>query len=356
MPQSFATTQYGMWRYHQYLPIQDATALVSIGEGDTPLVEIESNVFLKLEQLNPTGSYKDRFASSALSWMQETGLRRCLATSSGNTGSALAAYSARAGIPCEIYLTETTPAGKLTQMAAYGASLRRVRGTGKLAAASENLIARLARKADREGAALLISAFTYAPKGMEGVKSMAFEIVDQIGRADDVFVPVGGGGLLTAVYRGFKEYREAGRCQHIPRIHAVQPAGCATVVAPLLSGAERCENVEECTSNISGLQVNTVIDADLALEAVRSTGGRGYSLPDPAIFAAQRILIRNYGIYTEPAGATAYAGLLAAQEKGNLSASSRAVCVVTGHGFKDGNSVDRLIAEQEIPLIDPQEV
>lgn len=356
MAQTFETRKNSMWRYHEYLPIHDPSALVSIGEGDTPLVEIESGMFLKMEQLNPTGSYKDRFASSALSWMRETGLRRCLATSSGNTGSALAAYCARAGVPCAIYLTETTPSGKLTQMAAYGASLRRVRGTGKLASASEQLIERLARKAERESAALLISAFTYAPQGMEGVKSIAFEIVDQIGEADDVFIPVGGGGLLTAVYRGFVDYFKAGRCRMVPRIHAVQPEGCATVVVPLLQDAERCVNIEECTSAISGLQVNQVIDADLALDAVRTSGGTGYSLPDPAILAAQEILIRKYGIYAEPAGATAFAGLLAAQEKGDLSPESNTVCLVTGHGFKDENSVQQLIAEAQIPLIDPEEV
>ena len=339
-----------MWQYHRYLPIRDTRHVLTLGEGATPLVQLDDGPFLKMEQLNPSGSYKDRFANCAVSWMREEGLSSCLATSSGNTGSALAAYCARAGIPCHIFLVETTPAGKAVQMLAYGAVLKRVRGFGLDPAASRYVMELLQKEAPARRAALQISAFTFSPQGMDGVKSIAYEIADDLGDVDDVFVPIGGGGLLTAIARGFAEYFREGRISRLPRVHAVQPQGCSTVAGPLDRG--ECQAVEvECTSVISGLQVPNVIDAQFALDAVLETGGSGQSVSDPEIFSAQETLFTQ-GVYCEPAGATAYAGYLKARSSGSVSASSRAVCIVTGHGFKDLGSVERAVSSRAIPMVD----
>ncbi len=309
---------------------------------------------MKLEQLNPTGSYKDRFGSCAVSCMQEQDKRICLATSSGNTGSALAAYCARAGIPCEVFLIETTPAGKTVQMLAYGAKLRRVRGFGLSAEVTEQVMDLLQERADKQGAALQISAFTYSPDGMDGVKSIAYELADSLGEIDDVFVPVGGGALLTDIFRGFSDFLNAGKIRRLPRIHAVQPEGCATVTEPLRRGESKAAAVQ-CTSMISGLQVPSLIDAQAALEAVRNTQGTGQTLSDSAIYSAQRDLVQQ-GIYCEPAGATAYGGYVQALKQEILTPSQRSVCIVTGHGFKDLESVERIGSGSQIEEIDPDDL
>ncbi|MCY3777971.1 MAG: pyridoxal-phosphate dependent enzyme [Candidatus Aminicenantes bacterium] len=339
-----------MWKYHRYLPVRDTRHILTLGEGATPLVHLDGGPFLKMEQLNPSGSYKDRFASSAVSWMREQGLSSCLATSSGNTGSALAAYCARAGIPCHIFLVETTPAGKAVQMLAYGAVLKRVRGFGLDPAASRDVMERLQREAPARSAALQISAFTFSPEGMDGVKTIGYEIADDLDDVDDVFVPIGGGGLLTAIARGFDDYFREGRIPRVPRIHAVQPRGCATVTGPLDRGETQAVEVE-CTSVISGLQVPNVIDAQLALDIVLETGGSGQSVSDREVFRAQEALFSR-GVYCEPAGATAYAGYLKARSEGSVSASNRAVCIVTGHGFKDLGSVERAVSSRSIPMVE----
>ncbi len=343
-----------MWKYAELLPLGDPSHILTLGEGNTPVCELGRNLYLKLEQLNPTGSYKDRFASCAVSCMQEQDKRVCLATSSGNTGSALAAYCARAGIPCEVFLIETTPAGKTVQMLAYGAKLRRVRGFGLSAEVTEQVMDLLRERADKQGAALQISAFTYSPDGMDGVKSIAYELADSLGEIDDVFVPVGGGGLLTAIFRGFSDFLNAGKIRQLPRIHAVQPEGCATVTKPLLRGESKAVAVQ-CTSMISGLQVPSLIDAQAALEAVRNTQGTGQTLSDSAIYSAQRDLVQQ-GIYCEPAGATAYAGYVQALEQEILTPSQRSVCIVTGHGFKDLESVERIGSGSQIEEIDLQDL
>ena len=339
-----------MWKYHRHLPVRDTRHILTLGEGATPLVQLDHGLYLKMEQLNPSGSYKDRFASSAVSWMREQGLKSCLATSSGNTGSALAAYCARAGIPCHIFLVETTPAGKAVQMLAYGAVLKRVRGFGLDPAASRDVMERLQREAPARSAALQISAFTFSPEGMDGVKTIGYEIADDLDDVDDVFVPIGGGGLLTAIARGFADYFREGQIPRVPRIHAVQPRGCATVTGPLDRGQTQAVEVE-CTSVISGLQVPNVIDAQLALDIVLETGGSGQSVSDREVFRAQETLFSR-GVYCEPAGATAYAGYLKARSGGAVSASSRAVCIVTGHGFKDLGSVERAVRSRSIPIVE----
>ena len=337
-----------MWTYRKFLPIQKPANIVSLGEGNTPTCLLEENLFLKLEHLNPTGSYKDRFASCALSWVKESGMSRCLATSSGNSGAALAAYCARAAVDCLVLLVETTPPRKALQMLAYGAMLKRIRGFGLSAKVTEDVMDGLRRRAEDERALLGISAFKYCAPGMEGVKTIAYELVDTLKSVDDVFVPVGGGGLLTAVFRGFTDFFQRGRISKLPRIHAVQPLGCATVAGPLSQGLARATPVQ-CESRISGLQVPNVVDGNLAVKAVKQTRGLGVMVSDEAIFSAQKELVRR-GIYCEPAGATAYAGYCEALNRCSIDSGRRVVCLVTGHGYKDPESIENMVSDANIEL------
>jgi threonine synthase len=349
-----------LWRWPDLAALVPAAARVSLGEGETPLVRSRrigpslglSNLAFKIESANPTGSYKDRFAAMAISLMTARGQKRCIATSSGNTGAALAAYCAAAGIACQVAIVETAPVGKLRQMLAYGADLYRVRGFGLDAGITARTFATLQRRAEQPDAALQISAFHYSPDGMRGVQSLAYELAEQAdGPIDHVFCPAGGGGLALAVARGFEHLVRQGTLAALPRIECVQPLGNDTIAGPLREGKDRTQSVD-CTSQISGLQVPGVIDGDETLAACRRSGGTGHLVMDEEVWEAQARLAREEGIFCEPAGATALAGALQAARCGELAPDAAIVCLVTGSGFKDAPSVERMVADRACPVVE----
>jgi threonine synthase len=323
-----------------------------MGEGNTPLVEsvhlgpsLGIRLFFKLEMCNPSGSYKDRFIAAQVREFQKIKVNACVATSSGNTGSALAAFCARYGILCAIFVNEFAPAGKLLQMQAHGARVFRVRDFITSPAVTQNVFARLSGMAQEHSVPLVVSAYRYCPDGMRGVESIALELSEQCGnRLDHVFVPVGGGGLFTAVCRGFS------RSPVHPKVHAVQPEGCATVVSAFREKREEIRPVES-TTRISGLAVPYDIDAGSALRALRKSGGEAIGIPDGEVFAAQKRMLREEGIWCEPAGAAALAGCLKACRQGRIEAGESVVCLVTGHGFKDPDSLSEAAQENVISLI-----
>lgn len=309
------------------------------------------NLFFKLESANPTGSYKDRFAVSAISHLLASGKPHCLATSSGNTGSALAAACAAAGIPCRLAIVEPAPVGKLKQMLAYGAELARIRGFGLDPEITMRTFSRLRELGDRAGWSLEVSAFAVSPDGMRGVETIAFELEETLGSGlDHVFAPAGGGGLCLAIARGFEKSDAAS-----PAIECVQPAGNDTMAGPLREGRDHGRKADPCSTDISGLQVPNLLDANEVIAACRRSGGNGHLVEDDFIFDCQRRLALEEGIFSEPAGAVALAGALQAAERGEIDRDSNLVCLVTGSGFKDDASVDRMIADTEAPLIELEE-
>ena len=332
---------------------------VSLGEGNTPLVESVhvgpamglGRLFFKLENCNPSGSYKDRFIAGEMARLLRTGAKACVATSSGNTGSSLAAYCARYGITCLIVVNEDAPAGKLEQMQAHGARIFRVKGFGTSPEVTERVFETLKELSTRQGLPLVVSAFRYCPEGMAGVESIADELLKQIpSGVDHVFVPVGGGGLFSAVCRGFDRHPNS-----TTRVHAVQPSGCSTVVAAFERGDSEIRPVQS-TTRISGLAVPFDIDASLALEHLRRRNGCGFAVDDEEVFEMQRSMLSKEGIYCEPAGATALAGLRKALKSGIVSNEETVVCLVTGHGFKDPDSMRRAAEKQASALIGPDEL
>ena len=348
-----------IWPWCEFLTAIAPEHRLSLGEGQTPLIPSRcigpsanlASLCLKLESSNPSGSYKDRFAASAVSHMRANGQRVCVATSSGNTGSALAAYCAAVGIACRIAIVETAPAAKLLQMAAYGAQLYRVRGFGIDPAITEQTFDSLFALSRSPGAALQISAFKYSPLGMAGVETIAFEIASQCERVAHVFVPAGGGGLTLAVARGFQRFAESQRLDRLPKVHCVQPKGNDTIAGPLRGGAKRAQSVQ-CTTKISGLQVPSVIDGDKVIAACRQLGGNGYSVSDEEVFTAQRRLAQEEGIFCEPAAAVSVAGALAAAARGEIQRDDVVVCLITGTGFKDWASIEQLSSDVDVPTID----
>lgn len=324
-----------------------------MGEGNTPLVEsarigvdLGVRLLFKMEMCNPSGSYKDRFASAEVSRFLQHGIRVCVATSSGNTGAALAAFSARYHIVCTILVNESAPAGKLQQMLGYGARVFRVRDFITSPEVTQHVYQRLGRMSEENSIPLVVSAYKYCPEGMRSVENISCELAAHCQSGlDHVFVPVGGGGLFTAVCRGFS--RAGGKR---PKVHAVQPEGCATVVSAYSEGRENILPVTS-TTRISGLAVPFDIDAGIALAELRNSGGRGIAVSDSEVFAAQKQMLHEEGIWCEPAGATALAGCRRARHEGWIAPGETVACIVTGHGFKDPDSLLNVSRENTIALI-----
>ncbi len=340
--------------------VAPASPAITLGEGNTPLVPSRwigpqlglDHLFFKLEQVNPTGSYKDRFAARLVSLLLAGGHRLCLAMSSGNTGAAVAAYAAAAGIPCVLCVPEEAPPAKLVQIRACGAQVLRVRGMIATPQTLRNVLERLSALAARRALPLGVSAYACSPQAMVGIEPLSAEIVRDLGRAPDrVFCPVGGGGLLTATWRGFLRLDELARGQRSPlparpRIHAVQPARNDTVVSALHAGEPRAREVTTATTvtRISGLGVPLDLDATAALQAVRASGGDGHLVDDEFVWEIQALLAQREGLYVEPAGAASVAGLWVATRSGTIGRTEYVVCLLTGHGFKDAAAARRLAA------------
>ena len=344
-----------IWQWADWITPVPEQHRVTLGEGNTPLVRSRSigpsvgldNLWLKLEAGNPAGSFKDRFGAAAISAMKAENQDRCVATSSGNTGSAVAAYCAAAGLECEIAVVETAPMGKLRQMMAYGANVYRIRGFGLDRDVSSRAFEILKARGDAPGARLQVSSYIYSIPGMTGVETISFELAEQAEQQfnrpiDHVFCPSGGGGLCVAVCRGFGRLVSEGRLTSSPAIECVQPEGNDTM-ASALSRADGTAEPIDCTTRISGLQVPNINDGHLVVQELRPTGGRGHLVTDEAVWNVQRRLASEEGIFSEPAGATALTGCLEAVAGQHVDRNATVVCLVTGSGFKDEASVDLMI-------------
>jgi threonine synthase len=315
-------------RFRDRLPVSSATPVVSLGEGSTPLVRagrlserLGAEIFLKLESSNPTGSFKDRGMTVAVSKALEEGARAVICASTGNTASSAAAYAARAGLPALILAPEGEVAsGKLAQTEAYGACLLQVRGSfdQTLAAALE---------LSSRGTHALVNSVN--PYRLEGQKTAALEIVEELGRAPDALaLPYGGGGNTPAYLQGFLE---AGAT--IPRLLAVEAVDRGETVA-------------------SAIRIGAPVHAAEVEAAIERTEGAVISVSDQAILDAWRTLAREEGIFCEPASAASIAGLLARPPE----AGSCAVCVVTGHGLKDTETAAQLSPARTVVDPDPDAI
>jgi len=349
----------GISKYTKLLNLPLGLAPFSLGEGNTPLIKSRQigpalgfpNLYFKLESSNPSGSYKDRFAAFAIADVLANKGKICLATSSGNTGAALAAYAAAAGIPCKIAIVDGAPEGKLKQMRAYGASLYVIKEFGKNSEVSERVFDKLGEVAIGNQTRLQVSAFKYSPVGMTGVQTISFELAEDLESVDNVFVPSGGGGLALAIARGFQTWKRQHAIFEVPRVHCVQPEGNDTIAGNLRKGLEEAKAVANATTKVSGLQVANVIDGTETLRECRATGGNGFLVSDEETFECQRLLAIKEGIYTEPAGAVALAGCMKAIAFGELDKNANAVCIVSASGFKDPEAVEALVVQNPVSYL-----
>ncbi len=333
-PASLRGRPFSMWRYFESIPGGKGHPVVSLGEPITPLSGFYSDgvsVLLKLDYLFPTGSYKDRGAAVLVGWLRERGIRRIVEDSSGNAGTAIAAYAAKAGIACEIYVPDTTSPGKLHQIRAAGARVVRVPG-GRQATADAALDA--ARDA-------FYASHARHPLFIHGTKTFAFEIWEQLGGEipDAVVVPTGNGTLLLGAWIGFTELRKAGLTRGVPKLIAVQAEGfaplldaCGTTIRP-----ERPADRMGCLAE--GIAIANPVRKMQMVEAIRESGGDVVVVNDEDIRNATRLLGRN-GYFVEP---TSAAGLAGWRKWNRTRAPSGCVVIpLTGTGLKCPDSVASL--------------
>jgi len=325
-----------LWRYRDALPLAREADAVSLGEGYTPLVYGRVSgvpVFLKQDHLLPSGSFKDRGAALLVSHIASLGVRRVVEDSSGNAGAALAAYAARAGIACDLYVPEETGASKLGQMRAYGANVHTVSGG----------------RAEAEAAAVEAASHAYYashvrnPYFMHGTKTFAFEVWEQLGwRAPDTLVlPVGNGTLLLGAALGFEELAAAGQVRRVPRLVGIQAAACAPLAAALTEAATEVQAVTPQPTLAEGIAIGAPLRGAQILAAIRRTGGEIITVSEEEIVLALRTWWK-VGYALEPTAAATLAGL-ARYATARATPNESIVSVVTGHGLKTIDQIAELL-------------
>jgi threonine synthase len=327
-------------RYRERLPIAAGTRIVSLGEGDTPLLRLDHipnllgkdiALYVKYEGLNPTGSFKDRGMTMAVSKAVEEGSRAILCASTGNTSASAAAYAARAGIRAFVLIPEGKIAlGKLAQAVLHGALVMQIQGNFDVGM-------RLVKDIAVRLPVTLVNSVN--PYRLEGQKTAAFEVIETLGRAPDFHcLPVGNAGNITAYWMGYREYYGHGLAEDLPRMCGYQASGAA----PFLRG----HPIDHLETVATAIRIGHPQSWDLALRAQAESGGWFDELSDPEILAAQRLLAEQEGIFCEPASAASIAGAMRDVQRGKIPAGSLVVCTLTGHGLKDP---DIAIAQSSAP-------
>lgn len=313
--------------YRPYLPVSDSTPVVTLHEGNTPLIPVPYiasqigkgvQVYVKYDGLNPTGSFKDRGMTMAISKAKEAGSQAVICASTGNTSAAAAAYARRGGLKPVVIIPDGYVAmGKLAQALLYGADVIAI--SGNFDEALE-----IVRAMSDQYPITLVNSLN--PYRIEGQKTAAFEVVDVLGDAPDwLCIPVGNAGNITAYWRGFKAYYQDGNAKKLPRMMGFQAAGSA----PLVNGS-RVMNPETIATAI---RIGNPANEALALQVREESGGEFNAVTDDEILAAYRMLASHEGVFCEPASAASVAGLM--KVKDQVPANSKVVCVLTGNGLKD---------------------
>jgi len=331
---SIQPTQGNRWRgiihaYRAHLPVTDATPIVSLNEGNTPLIRADNfarelgggfELWLKYEGVNPTCSFKDRGMTMAVSKAKERGAQVVMCASTGNTSASAAAYAARAGMKCVVLLPHGNIAlGKLAQALMYGAVTIAIQGNFDDALA-------LVRKLGETGRVEVVNSIN--PARIEGQKTASFEICDQLGRAPDFhFLPVGNAGNITAYWKGYREYFDARKIDRLPRMFGFQAAGAS----PIVDGAP----VAHPETVATAIKIGNPASWRFASAALKESSGFIDKVTDAEILSAYKGIARAEGIFVEPASAACLAGLIHCAKAGKIPEGSVIAAVMTGHGLKD---------------------
>jgi threonine synthase len=313
--------------YREYLPVSEKTPVVTLLEGNTPLIAVPAiaerigrqvSVFVKYDGLNPTGSFKDRGMTMAISKAKEAGAKAVICASTGNTSAAAAAYAKRGGMNAFVLIPDGYVAlGKLAQALLYGAEVLAIKGN------FDRALEIVCEMAQTYPITLVNSVNPYR---LEGQKTGAFEVVDALGNAPDwLCIPVGNAGNITAYWMGFCQYHQLGKCDRLPRMMGFQAAGAA----PLVSG----KPVAHPETIATAIRIGKPASWEKAIAAQSASQGNFHAVTDTEILDAYRLLASSEGIFCEPASAASVAGLL--QVKDQVPTGATVVCVLTGNGLKD---------------------
>ena len=323
-------------RYRSYLPVTEKTPVITLLEGNTPLIPsrylpellgVEVKVYFKFEGLNPTGSFKDRGMTLAVSKAVEKGAKAILCASTGNTSASAAAYAARAGIRCAVLIPEGKIAlGKLAQALIHGAKVIQIEGNFDEALT-------LAREISESHPIALVNSIN--PDRIEGQKTAAFEIIDVLGEAPDIHcIPVGNAGNITAYWKGYQEYYAHRLSSRRPKMWGFQAAGAAPIVQGKI--------VENPETVATAIRIGNPASWKAAVAAREESGGMIDAVTDEEILEAYRFLAGREGVFAEPASAASVAGLIKYGRK-ILKRGQTIVCTLTGHGLKDPDTATRVI-------------
>ncbi len=329
-------------KYRDRLPVRDDTRIISLGEGNTPLIRLsniprilgkEVDIYVKYEGLNPTGSFKDRGMTMAVTKAVEEGSKAIICASTGNTSAAAAAYASRAGITAFVLIPEGKIAlGKLAQAMMHGAVVIQIRGN--FDAGME-----LVKQVGKEAPVTIVNSIN--PYRLQGQKTAAFEILEELGGAPDFHcIPVGNAGNITAHWMGYSEYHEHGIVNDRPRMVGYQAAGSA----PFMRG----KMVDNPDTVATAIRIGHPQSWDKAWVVQKESNGWFDECTDAEILAAQKLLAEREGVFCEPASATSLAGAIKDIASGKIPAGSKIVCTLTGHGLKDP---DTAIKQSTSPML-----
>jgi threonine synthase len=334
-----------VWRYKDFMPIDDVSKIVSLNEGGTGLHSCHKlgkqlgllQLYVKNEGENPTGSFKDRGMTVGVSKAAELGAKNVICASTGNTSASLAAYAAKAGMRCTVLIPSGKIAyGKLSQAMIYGAKVLQVRGNFDQ---SLDMVLKLAEK---HPSIYLLNSIN--PFRIEGQKSLGFEICDQLDNEppDRVIVPVGNAGNISAIWKGFTEFHQLGFIRKLPKMTGIQAAGSAPIAQAIKTNSAKIVPVERPETVATAIRIGAPVSWKKAVNAIRNSGGTAETVTDEEILAAQKLLARAEGIFVEPASASSIAGLIKLVNNGVIDKDERVVCVTTGHGLKDPDTAVKM--------------
>jgi threonine synthase len=337
----WSTRPLGVWRYRELLPIEADANIISLGEGGTGLHECRrlastlglKRIHVKNEGENPTGSFKDRGMTVGVTKALGLGADSVMCASTGNTSASLAAYSARAGLRCFVMIPSgKIAAGKLAQAVVHGALIIEIDGN------FDDAMRLVVDAARRDGSPYLLNSVN--PFRVEGQKTIAFEINDQLRRLPEVMVlPVGNAGNITAVWKGLLELRALGLANELPRLIGIQAEGASPIASAFRLGLDHIEPAATPETVATAIRIGSPVNWKRALAAARDSGGLIETVTDGEILQAQKMLASQEGIFVEPASASTIAGVRKLAAQGFIEPDEETVCITTGNGLKDQEAV-----------------
>ncbi|TDS25881.1 L-threonine synthase [Halanaerobium congolense] len=333
-----------MWDYFELLPLEDKDNIITLSEGMTPLLKTENlsrqlgikNLFIKDETRNPTGSFKDRPNTMAISKAKELGIKTITIASSGNASASAAAYAAKAQMKCVVFVPENTPEAKLAQAKCYGAEINRIPGNYSNAFNK-------ALEATKKNNWFNVTSTYLNPYSYEGDKTVSYEIDKLIDVPDYIFVPIGAGPLLHGIYKGYKELRKMGYVKKLPKMVGVQSTGCSPIVDAFENGDNIVrpwnKKVSSIASGIDDPLTGYEDDGTLTLKTIYESSGFGIKITDEEVMNGLYQLAESEGVFAEPAGVIGVAAVKKSLKHNLIKKQDKVVIMITGHGLKNIKAV-----------------